>query len=262
MTQDTAATSLALQKAEDEAALALITGGSGQGTEGFEVDDLRLPRLSLAQGGSPQVKRANPKYIDGLREGDLFNDLTGEIYGGGPLEVVFIRFLGKRAMEFWSKESGQSGVKDFDVDLDDPRLAFTTDDKGNRISPAATLFYDYLIFLPKTGEVVTFSFKKGGVARAKELNSQLAYPLIINGQRIANPPAYARTFDLNTGSDTKKGQTYAVATISGVRRSDSKVMAEAANLYQKFAKKNVVLDRTDDVHEERAAARNDEDVPF
>jgi hypothetical protein len=152
----------------------------GKGDEiKFETDDVRPPRLGLAQSNSPQVKRGNPKTIDGLREGDLFNDLTQQVYGEGPLEIVVIRYLGHRAMQFRDMKEG-GGVIDFNVPLDDPRCQFTdgppdpVTGKPTRVKPIATHFYDYLVWLPETSEIVALSMKGTSLKAAKESNDTMA----------------------------------------------------------------------------------------
>ena len=56
----------------------------GQGQKGLEEvgrDDMILPRLAIAQSGSPAFKKASRDRIEGLEEGDLYNTLTRVIYG-------------------------------------------------------------------------------------------------------------------------------------------------------------------------------------
>lgn len=52
-----------------------------RGFEQMEAKDMVLARLSLCQSMTPQRQESDPKFIDGLKEGHLFNSLTGKIYG-------------------------------------------------------------------------------------------------------------------------------------------------------------------------------------
>src|SRR5271157_2401378 len=79
----------------------------GQGAAGFdevEQGDLTLPRLGLCQALSPQKDETEPKYIDGIEEGEYFNSLTGENYGA-KLKIVPLLFY-KNRIAFRSKKEG------------------------------------------------------------------------------------------------------------------------------------------------------------
>jgi hypothetical protein len=55
--------------------------GPVEGFENMGAEDVTQPRLMLTQNGTPQRKEENDNYIEGLKEGDFFNSVTGEIYG-------------------------------------------------------------------------------------------------------------------------------------------------------------------------------------
>jgi hypothetical protein len=79
----------------------------GQGAAGFEEveqGDLTLPRLGLCQALSPQRDETDPKYIEGLNEGEYFNTLTGESYGG-TIQIVPLLFF-KNKIAFRDKNAG------------------------------------------------------------------------------------------------------------------------------------------------------------
>jgi hypothetical protein len=218
----------------------------GAGTENIGSDDIRPPRLMIAQAGSPQVKKAETKYIEGLKEGDIFNDLSGQNYGDGtekPLEVVVINMLGARAMELRSMEEG-GGIIDNDVPLDDPRCQWTEDEEGNSVKPVATKFYDYLVWLPETQEMLALSMKSTQIKVARDLNSMVKMPLF--GKR---PPAWARTFLVTTAMEKNEAkQSWAgwrFRLKDGLTPVETRQMC--ATLYKTFEKKNIVIDREPDM---------------
>lgn len=49
--------------------------------EEFSGSDLEFPQVRVAQTGSPQLNKEKEEYIEKLSVGELFNSLTGEIYG-------------------------------------------------------------------------------------------------------------------------------------------------------------------------------------
>lgn len=238
---------------------------AGHGTEGIGADDVRPPRLVLAQGGHPQTKKHDEKYIKGLAEGDLFNDLTCAIYDR-PVQFVVVRFLGKRAMEFYSdeekKKTGQL-VKDMSVPLTDPRCQPTTDKDGNWVKPVADIFADYLIFLPRTAEIVTLTFKNADLGRkgmGTKLNSLMKYILELDGVVLPDPPAWARTFALDSGGKSDGTYNWAVYTLEQVGVTPVETRKIAASLFESYKAANVVVPVED--LEDVPPVPADEDVPF
>lgn len=79
----------------------------GVGAAGFdevEQGDLTLPRLGLCQALNPQRDESDPKYIEGLQEGEYFNSLTGENYGS-EVKIVPLLFY-KNRIFFRDKNAG------------------------------------------------------------------------------------------------------------------------------------------------------------
>src|SRR5579872_451725 len=117
------------------------------GSEGIGREDILLPRVGLAQKTSPEIDPTQVgKYIEGLQFTDMFNSLTKQPYGKGPLHFVIIRRDNPRFIEFNPLEQG-GGIKDMNVPAGDPRALFTTGPNGERVKPAATMFYDFIVLL-------------------------------------------------------------------------------------------------------------------
>lgn len=147
-----------------------------QGVTGMEhltPADIRLPRLVVAQGLSPQVQAGKAEYIEGLSVGMLFNDLTGEVYGRGPLECFVVRADPPRWVEFFPRDEG-GGVKDLEVPPDDPRTQFTRSADGERHKPTATQFYDFVLCLWPSRDIIALSFKSAGLKLARRFNGLIA----------------------------------------------------------------------------------------
>ena len=51
----------------------------GTGLEDASAEDYAIPFLRILQGGSPQVKKSEGKYIQGSEEGDIFNTVSIKI---------------------------------------------------------------------------------------------------------------------------------------------------------------------------------------
>lgn len=235
--------------------------GDKTGTEDIGRDDMALPRLGLAQKMSYELDKNHAKYIPDLEQGELFNTLTGQIIGPGPVEFAVIRRFPPRHIEFYPLEQG-GGIKDMNVPANDPRTQFQNGPDGERLAPVATEFHDYVVaILPinmanPMDNVVALSFKSTGIPTAKRLNGLL---------KARNAPIYAGKYTLGTASMTKKGNTFYVYTVANSKEEDGAtskpgwVNEEHFNalkaLFEMFKDKEVNIDRgTAEPAEEELAA--------
>lgn len=147
---------------------------STEGTEHITRQDIKLPRLVLAQSVSPQVLEGNAALIPGLKPGDFFNDLTQQIYGRVTLEFCIIRGDKPKYMEFTPREQG-GGVIDANVPANDPRTLWTTGPDGKPVKPRATKIYDYVLVLLPSMEMLAFSLSSSGLKTATALNGLIAF---------------------------------------------------------------------------------------
>ena len=235
---------------KEESALARPTwldADSRRGTENMQREDIQLPRVALAQPLSPQVVDVMQR-IEGLNVGNMFNALTGDILGNGPLLFMPVFADRARGVQFKDIKDG-GGVLDFDVPLDDPRMQFTTNDKGERVKPTATKFYDYVVVLLESAELVAISFKGMGLKVAKQLNG------LINARKA---DMFAGRYSLTSKVVSKGGFTYATFEVKNAGWVTEEQFAVGAKYYEQLKTKNVVIDRGT----AGEAAAETGDVPF
>lgn len=200
-----------------------------RGKENITRSDMQLPRLAIAQQLSPALDPDKPEYIDGLKLRDLYNTVTQEIYGPGPLSFVVIR-LDKRGIEF----DADGNIVDFDVPLNDPRLQFTTGADGSREKPQATLFYDYLIVLVPSQELVVLSMKGTATKTAKKLNSYL---------QIRKGPAWAGQYTVEAVKDQRGQYTFGNFLIKPNGATPPDVVEFASTVYDNLQGVRISTDR-------------------
>ncbi len=240
-------------KTATNAAMAVAEGADrtdARGKANIDRDDIILPRIAIAQSNSPQLKRHEGKYIEGLEEGQMFNTLTGENYGNGPLEFVVLDFR-KRAMQFGENNT----ILDFNVPWNDERCEFTNDDAGKRVKPIATRFYEFIVLLVPTHEMVVLSLKSKQVSAAKRLNSFLS---------VRPGAAWMGKYKLSTFMDRQNSYTFGNFRIDlgGPTAKDTIEFADAA--YTMISKVQVKYDHADDSDDEGSVQGgvNDAKVPF
>jgi hypothetical protein len=242
---------LARRPIQDLERPSFIKVGDQRGTENIGANDITPPALRLAQDNSPEVKRQDEKYIKGLIAGNFFNSSTKQVYGEGPLSLVVVNSLGHRNVEFDPED--KKVVLDFNVPDDDPRCQFTTqvvDGVEKRIKPKATTFYDYLVMLVDGDKrsVMTMSLKSTQLKKAKEFNTTLV------GSKM---PSWAFLFEVETRSETKKGNSFWGWKLTPVGYVPEDVYFECERVYEKFKGKAVKV-----ADEEADDEVSDEKIPF
>ena len=68
-----------------------IKQGGGRGNENVDMSDMVIPRIEVAQALSKCLKESDPAFIEGAKQGDLYNTVTRENYGQA-VKVVPVLF--------------------------------------------------------------------------------------------------------------------------------------------------------------------------
>lgn len=217
----------ALTVPQGQQALAVADGFTKEdrrGKESIDSKDVVLPFLAIAQKTSPQLEPGD-KFIEGLKFTDLFNSLTGEIYGQ-PVRFIPIA-LKKHAIEFNPYDEG-GGIKDRDVPWDDPRCEFTDDEK-----PLATRFYDWVVLLVPNMEIIVLSMKSSNISVAKQFQQII---------KMRSGPVFAGLYTVGTVSAKNKFGSFGKFVIKPAGAPTPEDAQFASSLYDSLQGKNIVVD--------------------
>lgn len=214
-----------------------------RGTDHIKKDDMQMPRLLLAQGLSPQLDPASPKYIDALKNGQMFNSLTGTVYGKDPIKFYVVRADAPRFVEFNPREAG-GGIKDPNVPFGDPRTQFRQDSDGKTLAPIATKFYDYVLEfaedgggLWKQGELIALSLKSTGIKVAKALNTFI---------KMKNAPCFAGAYSIGVASEKNTKGTFNVYALKDLGFvADEATYKHLGDVFDALKDKDLKLERED-----------------
>lgn len=213
------------------------------GRENLDSSDITLPILCVTQGMTKQKSRTDPRYIPGLQDGALFNNLTGEIYATEPGQKV--RFVpvrvDKHAIEFWPRPkdgeaaTGPQGIKDRNVAWDDKRCDFDGEKK-----PQAERFYDFLAILVRENrapEPIVISMSRTKFKVAKQLNGLIAL--------TGNKPMFACAYDVEAVEDVSKtgGHKFFNFKITSAGWAPEEAYKAAKDLYERMKGKTVEVER-------------------
>ncbi len=236
-----------VEETRQEKAVATLTASSAmatrqnadimdkRGKENIGKEDIRVPRIAIAQKTSPEIVRGEERFIEGVEFTHLFNTLTREGYGNGPLTIVPI-LNRKRAMEFDDEQK----IVDFDVPVDfkdgryvDDRLNFNeeTDEK-----PRATLFYEFVVLVVRgdeAPELALLSLKTTQVRTAQD------FLTIIKGRKGAS---WDGQYKLSTTRKKFPKGDAGVYKILPAGPTPDDIAAYAEAMYEGLKDKNIVTD--------------------
>jgi hypothetical protein len=213
------------------------------GSSDITSEDIRLPRLAIAQGLSPQMIPDKSEFIDGLRMFDMFNDVTGEIYGRGPLRFVPVYWHVKN-IEFEKDDKGKNTgiIVDDNVQSGDPRTKWSKDGDVKR-PPQATRYTEMVVFLLRPDlapETIIISIKETNryMRRAAQ---------IISGALVEVPrPYYGGVYSVKTTPE-KFDEGTAGVFVFGIRptlwNTDRALYERGKELQESLKGKTIVVNR-------------------
>ena len=155
------------------------------GLDAIERSDMTLPRLGLCQALSPQRSESDPKYIEGLRDGQFFNTITREIYGKKVL-LVPLHFYKTRILFGPMDEGGGLRCQSPDnligigepggTCIKCPNSQFGSSRGGEGKGTACNQFFNYAALIVQDARVtpeqlLVVSFKSSALKVAKDWNA-------------------------------------------------------------------------------------------
>lgn len=233
--------------------------GPARGTEDVTRDDLVLPRLALCQSNTPQRKKAELSYIEGLDEGQFFNTVTGEVYG---TEITAIPlFFFKQRMYFAPLSEGggilcqsQNGVDGGRLHPSDcatcPHAQFKNE--GDDARPDCQTLMNFMLVTQKQ-ELLVFSLKSTGIKAARQLNAQV---------RMSGLDMFARTLTITAVSQTRNNNQFWAPSPKLGEFVPRELYESAGKLFSDLRGKSINLDTKGLDDEPGRSDISDKDVPF
>jgi hypothetical protein len=216
-----------------------------RGKEAISTDDLRLPQFGVVQNTSPQKDETKSEYIEGIREGELFDNLTNTNYGKGPLTFTVFR-LHKNAMEF----DKDRNVVDFNVPWDDTRCEFTAGEGGERVKPRATRFYNFFVYVHEAGIPGVLRFSSTKVPVALRLIQLLA---------LRPGPFWAGSFKLGVVRESNAKGTFFNYKVDLAGPTPDEIVKLCSSYYETYKPEKVVIVGGDREEDQQPGK---DDIPF
>ena len=229
-----------------------------EGLENVRREDLVLPRLAIAQSTSKQLKPTSPLYIEKLKMGDLFNTVTGDVYGSSVLLIPLI-YTASRILFKDLDEGGGILCRSFngrDGGVLSPTCdtcensKFTKDEKGQNQAPACTNFMNFPSLLPEfNNNLIAASWKSTALKPASTWLTRM---------QMANKPMFAAVYEVRSNPDKNAFGDFYVPTFTLKRWTTADEFTFAKKEYEGLKGRAI---KTDESEADEAPAAS-EHVPF
>jgi hypothetical protein len=228
---------------EKEQAPDYLAHGQARGMEAVEQSDITLPRLALCQSNTPQRKRADANYIEGLNEGDFFNTITQTNYGP-KVTLVPILFSKQRIKFNKPEEGGGIDCRSFNgktgghysPDSCDacPHSQFRIEDH-EQIKPSCLLFHNRVSWILPQNEMAVSSLKSTGLTVSKQWNMLV---------KLSNKDLFGRVYELESVSMTKAGNSFYGVKLVPKGWTPEEIYKQMEDYFEALRDKNIVMDTT------------------
>ena len=218
-----------------------IKSGDVTGTEDIKSNEIRLPRLAIAQGLSDQVNPDHSSHIEGLKLFDMFNDLNGDKFGRGPISFIPIK-RDVRRVEFVPRNQG-GGIADPDVPATDQRNEWTVDEDGKRRPPKATKFVDFIVMMVRENgqlEPIVLSIK------TTNKYNRTAAARLTTFIKLRRAPIYSGYYSVSSKQEKNDQGPFGVYIINNVRmfnESEEKIYRVCEEFAASLSGKTIVVTR-------------------
>lgn len=211
--------------------------GEGRGNEGVGSEDMTVPRLELVQSLSEVRKKASPNYIEGIQEGDLYNNVTREVYGES---VLFVPVAFVKEYLLWRDQKVGGGFGGSYATEEEAEGVRSTQEKPEEWEVVDTPQHFGLIISESTGQIIeaVVSMSKSKARVSRKFNSLV---------RLNGGDRFSRLYRIRGVADQNKaGQDFYNMAIDPVAFVNEALYRRAENFYELLMSGKVAADRTFD----------------
>ncbi len=235
-----------------------------EGMEQVRKKDLVIPRLGIGQGQNPQMKRSNPLYIEGLRDGEFFNPVTNDVYGD-TLSFIALSYGPSRILFEQTEDDKPTGkiLCRSNNAIDGGSISPTCDTcpksqwrNGGKTPPECTEFMNFPLILIGPKHLVISSFKSTGLKPTKMFLTKM--DMLVNKW---SKPLYSWVSEVKLNPDKNDAGEFYVPTFTVKRWATAEEFSFAESLFKEFKGKGTSVGELVTIDEEKKH-QADEDIPF
>ena len=196
----------------DSELLDIMSEDAKEYTDNTPVEDLMIPRISILQSGSKQVRKADPKRIEGADEGDFLDSVSNEIIKGD--KGFYFVPVKRRIVYLEWKDIAKGGglINNFGEDSSAYDAIIPDTDKRHMSGTDTEIVKTYEVYgyhvdiATKKYKQVILSFAKSQVKKMKKWNTMIRTMVDKTGRQL---PEYSAIYKLTTVPESNdKGSWY------------------------------------------------------
>jgi hypothetical protein len=244
---------------------------AGQGSEFVTARDVRLPILKILYANSPVLDESDGKYIEGAKQGDIYNEVTGNLYKGKD-GIIVAPCLYINTFNEW-KDKGDSLGRPVGIHTDPLILTQTKrgDDgkdrlpNGNYVEDTGNHFVYLLDSSYNPIETALIAMKSTQKKKSKTWNSMIQSRRLKGKNGSFNPPAWSQAYRLKTTKESNSQNFWYGWVVEFDKFLNEPNMVntlEATKGFYESAKKSDIFGKIDFGKEETKQVSNSESVPF
>jgi len=255
---------------------------SGQGTEYVTARDTKLPILKILYSNSPVLDESDGKYIESAKQGDIYNEITGNLYKGKD-GLIVVPCLYVNTFNEW-KDRGDSPGRPIAIhrDYDIMRKTSRSDDgkdrleNGNYVEDTGNHFVYILDKNYAPVETALITMKSTQKKKSKLWNSMLQSRRVKGSNGFFCPPSWSQVYKLTTTKESNSQNSWYgwVIEFDKMLSPDSNLNTlEVLNAFYKSAKTSDIFGTvafeeenkktsTESVQQSAQQADANSDVPF
>ena len=191
-----------------------LEASAGQGSEYVTARDTKLPILKILYASSEVLDEGSGKYIPTAKQGDIYNDTTGNLYKGKD-GIIVVPCLYINTFNEW-KDRGDSKGRPVGIHLDPAVLRETKrgeDNKdrlpnGNYIEDTGNHFVYILDKDYNPIETALIAMKSTQKKKSKTWNSMMQSRRLQGSKGFFCPPSWATAYKLVTTKESNSGNNW------------------------------------------------------
>jgi len=233
----------------------------------FDSSELQIPFVRVAQALSPQLNKKKPEYVDGLSNGDAFNNLTGQVWKGDEGLIVVPCYQTTKYLEFVPREQG-GGFRG-EISPNDPVLHRTTRNGGKEILPNGNELVKsdqhFCLIVEPDGmtQPVVVDMKSTQLKVSRRWKTQIAMTKVKHPTTgvVFTPPVFGTLWKLTTVEETNDKGDFYNWSVEKIGTVESKDLLLEAKSFRESVMRGEVKAQAED-HAPASGGAGEDGIPF
>ena len=240
---------------------------AGEGAS-YDSSEMQIPFVRVLQAMSPQLKKREADYIDGAEQGDMFNTVTAQYFGGDKGVTVIPCYQTTKYLEFTPRDQG-GGFRG-EIPPTDPILQRTERQGSKEILPTGNELvksdqhYCLVIDADGISQPVVIDMKSTQLKVSRRWKTQIAMQKIKHPKTGAMvvPPLFATVWKITTVEESNDQGTWFTPSVEKVGLVESRDLMLEAKAFRDSVAAGEVKAASEERVPTTASVQQDDDIPF